>query len=224
MLMLWKLRLQLWTLAQRLHPLPPCLDASNSEGKLQVQIFILEKISHLTIGKKKKKKHASNISTSYIEFNCCFVAKSCLLQSYGLSPAGFSVHWTSQARMLKWLPFPSLRDFTDPGVESVSAAWQANPLPLSHQGSPLSLIITSETENAFFSPINFKISLKWYKKYKNDKKSTILKIRKVWQGAPLLFLLIRGLFPALSPRQHSPPALRWEPPPFTFLPVHLSQS
>ena len=57
--------------------------------------------------------------------------------------------------MLKWLPFPSLRDFTDPGVESMSAAWQADPLPLSHQGSPLSLIITPETKNAFFSPYKF---------------------------------------------------------------------
>ena len=47
--------------------------------------------------KKKKKQHPSNISTSFNEFNCsCFVAKSCLLQPYGLSPPGFSVHWISQ--------------------------------------------------------------------------------------------------------------------------------
>ena len=93
MSMLWKLRLQLRSLAQRLRPLPPGLGASNSEVRL---LFILEEISHVRLGKKKK-KHASNISTSCNEFNCsCFVAKSCLLQPYGLSPPGFSVHWISQ--------------------------------------------------------------------------------------------------------------------------------
>lgn len=195
MSMLWKLRLQLRSLAHRLRPLPPGLGASNSEVRLlQVQIFILEEISHVRLGKKKK-KHASNISTGCNEFNCsCFVAKSCLLQPYGLSPRGFSVHWISQERMLKWLPLSSLRDFTNPGVGPVSAAWRANPSPLSHQGSSLSSVITSETENAFPPYLHFKISLKWYK---NDKKSTILKTRNISfarQGALLLLLLTRGLF------------------------------
>ena len=34
------------------------------------------------------------------------------------------------------MPFPSPGDLPDPGIESVSLAWQANSLPLSHMGSP----------------------------------------------------------------------------------------
>ena len=36
------------------------------------------------------------------------------------------------------LPFPSPRDLPDPGIESRSPALQADALPLSHQGSPVS--------------------------------------------------------------------------------------
>ena len=34
------------------------------------------------------------------------------------------------------LPFPSLGDLPNPGIEPGSPAWQVNSLPLSHQGSP----------------------------------------------------------------------------------------
>ena len=34
------------------------------------------------------------------------------------------------------LPFPSLGDLSDPGIEPMSPAWQVGSLPLSHQGSP----------------------------------------------------------------------------------------
>ena len=34
------------------------------------------------------------------------------------------------------LPFPSLGDLPDPGIEPSSSAWQADSLPLSHLGSP----------------------------------------------------------------------------------------
>ena len=34
------------------------------------------------------------------------------------------------------LPFPSLGDLPDPGIEPTSPALQADSLPLSHQGSP----------------------------------------------------------------------------------------
>jgi len=34
------------------------------------------------------------------------------------------------------LLFPSPRDSPDPGIKPTSPAWQADSLPLSHQGSP----------------------------------------------------------------------------------------
>ena len=34
------------------------------------------------------------------------------------------------------LPFPSLEDLPDPGIKLMSPAWQADSLPLSHQGGP----------------------------------------------------------------------------------------
>ena len=34
------------------------------------------------------------------------------------------------------LPFPSLGDLPNPGTEPLSPVWQADSLPLSHQGSP----------------------------------------------------------------------------------------
>ena len=56
------------------------------------------------------------------------------------SPPGSSVHGISQARILEWVAFPSTGDLPDPGVKPVSPAapaLQAEPLPLSHQESPL---------------------------------------------------------------------------------------
>ena len=44
------------------------------------------------------------------------------------SRPGSSVLGISQARILEWVAFP------DPGIEPVFPAWQANFLPLSHQG------------------------------------------------------------------------------------------
>ena len=35
-----------------------------------------------------------------------------------------------------WVPFPSPEDLSDPGIEPASLAWQADSLPLGHQGSP----------------------------------------------------------------------------------------
>ena len=48
---------------------------------------------------------------------------------------GSSVHWTPQARILAWVPFPSPRDLPDPGMEPASPAapaLQADSLPLNH--------------------------------------------------------------------------------------------
>ena len=38
------------------------------------------------------------------------------------------------------LPFASAGDLPDPGIDSVSPAWQADPLPLSHLGSPNTIV------------------------------------------------------------------------------------
>ena len=37
------------------------------------------------------------------------------------------------------LLFPSLRDLSHPGIQSMSPAWQVDSLPLSHLGSPRDL-------------------------------------------------------------------------------------
>ena len=56
------------------------------------------------------------------------------------SPPGSSVHGISQARILEWVAMPSSRD---PRIEPKSPAYpalQADSLPLSHRGSPKSVL------------------------------------------------------------------------------------
>ena len=53
------------------------------------------------------------------------------------SPPGSSLHGISQARILKWVAFPSPGDLTSQGANLHLLNWQADSLPLSHQGSPL---------------------------------------------------------------------------------------
>ena len=47
---------------------------------------------------------------------------------------GSSVHGILQARILDWVPFPSLRDLPHPGMEPGSPALQADSLPSEPQG------------------------------------------------------------------------------------------
>ena len=63
----------------------------------------------------------------------------------------FSTPWTHQAplstgfsRQEYWsgLPVPSPGDFPDPGIKPASPALQADSLRLSHQESPVSIIIS----------------------------------------------------------------------------------
>ena len=51
---------------------------------------------------------------------------------------------------LGWLPFPSPGDLSDPGIEPMPPAWQADSLPLSHQGSPFFIYLTSKFANCLF--------------------------------------------------------------------------
>ena len=53
------------------------------------------------------------------------------------SPPGSSVHGISQARILEWVAFPSPGDLTSQGLNLHLLNWQADCLPLSHQGSTL---------------------------------------------------------------------------------------
>ena len=58
----------------------------------------------------------------------------------GLYAAVPSFHGIFQTRVLEWLPFPTLEDPLDPGIEPkslVSSALQADSLPLNHQGSTI---------------------------------------------------------------------------------------
>ena len=60
------------------------------------------------------------------------VAQSCLTlcDLMNSSPPVSSVHGILQARILECVPFPSLRDLPDPGIEPKSLALQADSLPL----------------------------------------------------------------------------------------------
>ena len=70
------------------------------------------------------------------------VAQSCptLCDPIDCSPPslpGSSIHGIFQARILKWLPFPSPGDLLDPGIEPRSTVLQANALPSEPPGRPL---------------------------------------------------------------------------------------
>ena len=67
-------------------------------------------------------------------FCCCLVTKSCLTlcDSMGCSLPGSSVHGISQAKILEWVAVSFSRYLPNSGTESMSPAWQANSLPLSH--------------------------------------------------------------------------------------------
>ena len=54
------------------------------------------------------------------------------------SRPGFSVHGIFQARILDWLPFPSLGDLPDPGIKPTSLTSPSRQVlyQLNHQGSP----------------------------------------------------------------------------------------
>ena len=51
-------------------------------------------------------------------------------------PLSSSVHGILQARILEWLPFPSLGDLLDLGIEPGSSALQADSLPSEPPGKP----------------------------------------------------------------------------------------
>ena len=63
---------------------------------------------------------------------CCLFTKSCWTL---VNQAPLSMVFPRQ-EYWNGLPFPSQGALPHPGIKSMSPAWQANSLPLSHQGSP----------------------------------------------------------------------------------------
>ena len=70
----------------------------------------------------------------YVQFSS--VAQSCLTlwDPRDCSPPGSSVHGILPARILSGLPFPSLEDLPDPGIEPGSPAWQGGFFTTEPQG------------------------------------------------------------------------------------------
>ena len=58
-------------------------------------------------------------------------------------PPGSSVHGIFQARILEWAAFSLPGYLPNPGFEPTSPALQENSLPLSHQGSPMVIIMAN---------------------------------------------------------------------------------
>ena len=73
---------------------------------------------------------------------CCLISESCptFCNPMNCGPPGPSVHGILQARILEWAAVPSSGGSSDPGIEPVSSALQADSLPLSHQGSTSSAV------------------------------------------------------------------------------------
>ena len=69
---------------------------------------------------------------------CVLVAQSCLTlcDPMDCSPPGSSLHGILQARIWSGLPFPSLGDLPDPGIEPGAPALQADALPTELLGKP----------------------------------------------------------------------------------------
>ena len=63
--------------------------------------------------------------------------------------------WISQARILKWLPFPSPGDLPDAGIEPMSPALQVTSLLLSHQSSLSSILMQKKKKAYFLKPLAF---------------------------------------------------------------------
>ena len=119
-------------------------------GKSSVFYFLLPRsmrLLTLVFGGRGKKHTHTHKSWPWIIWKqrcCCSVAKSCLTPYDPVDCTacqGSSVHWISQARILEWVAIPSSGDLPDSGMEPVSPAWQADSLPLSHQGSPVEIVL-----------------------------------------------------------------------------------
>ena len=67
---------------------------------------------------------------------------------------GPSVHEISWARILECVAISFSGDLPDPGIESDSPAWQADSLPLSHQGSQVIYVDSTEQDLTLLNNTN----------------------------------------------------------------------
>ena len=86
---------------------------------------------------------------------CCLVAKlrPTLRDPMDCSPPGSSVHGILQARYWSGLPRPLLGVLPNPGIETETPAWQADSLPVSHQGSSPNHRHSCSTDNIQGGPL-----------------------------------------------------------------------
>ena len=85
-------------------------------------------------------KREDIIGSEKVSDTCVCVLSSSVvsdsLQPQGLQPTRLSVHGILQARILEWVAMPSSRGSSQPRDQTAPPALQADPLPLSHRGSP----------------------------------------------------------------------------------------
>ena len=67
---------------------------------------------------------------------CCLASKSCLILLRPCSSQGYSVHGTSQARILEWVAISFSRRSFQSRDWAHLLNWQADSLPMTHEGGP----------------------------------------------------------------------------------------
>ena len=80
------------------------------------------------------------------------------------SPPDSSVHVVFQARILERVALSFSRDLPDPGIEPCLLHWQVDSSPLSHLGSPNSIVFYNTTEKLklrviFYHVLEFRLIL-----------------------------------------------------------------
>ena len=86
----------------------------------------------------KEKQVITEMLLNHLFLSHCFVAKLCLFcdpMDYRLP--GSSVHGIFQPRILEWVASPFSKDWR---LKLYLLLWRVDSLPLSHQGSPFSLL------------------------------------------------------------------------------------
>ena len=85
--------------------------------------------------------------------SCVLVTQSCLFLCNPMDsrPPGSSIHGIFQARILEWVAIPSPGHLLTQGSNLHLLHWQANSLPLSHQGSPSYTLVINKSLALGFS-------------------------------------------------------------------------
>ena len=137
---------------------------------------------------------------------CCWwlVAKSCVTLLQPQAPLSMvfprQEYWSG-------LPFPPSRDLPDQGIEPCLLHWQADSLPLSHQGNPDPICLVAKTPNIKWKEYCNEFN-KDFKKWSKLKKKNLKKKKSVhwdkemsgeWMIRPVVpFLLLTFSCPQVS--------------------------